>query len=86
LHAYLQLVSARGPLTVDVTAQDFDDHGAALRIDPRIEAAAYRITQKRSPTWSGTRPDYFPPVLALCREGAQVSGILREPAAGARRP
>jgi signal transduction histidine kinase len=46
LHAYSQLVSARGPLTVDVTAQDFQDHGAAPRIDPRIEAAAYRITQE----------------------------------------
>jgi signal transduction histidine kinase len=46
LHAYCQLISARGPLTVDVTAQDFEDHGAALRIDPRIEAAAYRITQE----------------------------------------
>ena len=46
LHAYSQLVSARGPLTVDVNAQDFEDHGAALRIDPRTEAAAYRITQE----------------------------------------
>jgi signal transduction histidine kinase len=46
LRAYSQLVSARGPLTVDVTAQGFEDHGAAPRIDPRIEAAAYRITQE----------------------------------------
>jgi len=46
LHAYSHLVSARGPLTVDVTARDFGDQGAAPRIDPRIEAAAYRITQE----------------------------------------
>jgi signal transduction histidine kinase len=46
LRAYSQLVSARGPLTVDVNAQAFRDLGADLRIDPRIEAAAYRITQE----------------------------------------
>jgi len=43
LRAYSRLVSARGPLTIEVNAQDTDD---PLRMDPAIEAVAYRITQE----------------------------------------
>jgi signal transduction histidine kinase len=46
LRAYSQLVSARGPLTVQVSAPDLDNRGDAPRMDPRIEVAAYRITQE----------------------------------------
>jgi signal transduction histidine kinase len=46
LRAYTQLISARGPLTIEVNAQDLDDRGEALRMDPSIEVAAYRITQE----------------------------------------
>ena len=46
LRAYSQLISARDSLTVEVSAQDLDDRGDALRMDPHIEVAAYRITQE----------------------------------------
>jgi signal transduction histidine kinase len=46
LRAYSQLVSARGPLTVEISAGGPDDVGQARRMDPGIEAAAYRITQE----------------------------------------
>jgi signal transduction histidine kinase len=44
LRAYADLVSAGGDLAVDIAADDLD--GGALRLDPDVEVAAYRIAQE----------------------------------------